>query len=119
MNSPVQLNPHPLAMTTLPMSKLSKQLCENWSCSFVDVISKGKCLWIYDTGLPELFRPLLRKKISSSTILCQPRPANGDEAVAAAAQGRTDKALYAIINATSSLEPKHEHNMADPSQDLR
>lgn len=45
----------------------------------------GECLWLHDLRLPEILWPLLWQKLPPCGLLCQPRPAHGDEPVAAAA----------------------------------
>lgn len=45
----------------------------------------GECLWLHDLRLQELLWPLLWQKLPPCGLLCQPRPAHGDEPVAAAA----------------------------------
>lgn len=105
--------PYPVNCTLNLFSSLRKwkrakwvKLNQNWHFAvYVSPDSKsiclliiGKCVRLHDPRLQEILRPLLRQKLSPCGLLRQPRPAYGDESVAAAAQGRPHTALHAQLN---------------------
>lgn len=77
----------PLAATA-PPSQLNSCVCP---------ADAGERLRLHDPRLQELLGPLLRQQLPSGGLLHQPRPADGDESVAAAARRRRHAALHAPV----------------------
>lgn len=65
---------------------------------YVSCLGKGERVWLHDARLQQLFWPLLRQQLPPGGLLHQPRPAHGDESVAAAAPGRPHPTLHAEAN---------------------